>query len=76
MKNVFNSKVTICRANNPSSEPTREKITGAIENYLKSGGSIERINGPQAGGFKQRAFSNFEGDFASILEEKERWEDL
>ncbi len=75
MKNVFNSKVTICRANKPSSEPTREQITGAIENYLKSGGSIERINGPQAGGFKQRAFSNFRGDFSSILEE-ERWEDL
>ena len=72
---MFNSKVTICRANKPSSEPTREQ-TGAIENYLKSGGSIERINGLQAGGFKQRAFSNFEGDFASILEEEERWEDL
>ena len=75
MKNVFNSKDTICRANKPSSEPTREQITGAIENYLKSGGSIERINGPQAGGLKQSAFSNFEGDYASILEE-ERWEDL
>ena len=47
-----------------------------MENYLKSGGSIERINGLQAGGFKQRAFSNFEGDFTSILEEEERWEDL
>ena len=76
MKNVFNLKDTICRANKPSSEPTREQITGAMENYLKSGGSIERINGPQAGDFKQRAFSNFEGDFASILEEEERWEDL
>ena len=76
MKNVFNSKVTICRANKPSSEPTREQITGAIENYLKSSGSIERIIGPQSGGFKQRAFSNFEGDFASILEEEERWEDF
>ena len=32
--------------------------------------------GQQAEGFKQRAFSNFEGDFASILEEEERWEDL
>ena len=52
MKNVFNSKDTICRANKPSSEPTREQITGAMENYLKSGGSIERINGPQAGDFK------------------------
>ena len=75
MKNVFNSKDTICRENKPSSEPTREQITGAMENYLKSGGSIERINGPQAGDFKQRAFSNFEDDFASILE-KERWEEL
>ena len=76
MKNVFNSKVTICLANKPSSEPTREQITGAMEHYLKSGGSTERINGPQAGDFKQRAFSNFDGDFASILEEEERWEDL
>ncbi|MCS5546532.1 MAG: hypothetical protein NZ867_06970, partial [SAR324 cluster bacterium] len=67
MKNVFNSKDTIFRANKPSSEPTREQVTYAMENYLKSGGSIERINGPQAGSFKQRAFSNFEGDFASIL---------
>ena len=75
MKNVFNSKDTICRANQPSSEPTREQIIGAMENYLKSGGSIERINGPQVGDFKQRALSKFEGDFASILEE-ERWEDL
>ena len=76
MKNVFNTKYTICRAKKPSSEPTREQIKGDRQNYLKSGGSIERINGPQAGGFKQRAFSNFEGDFASILEEEERWEDL
>ena len=76
MKNVFNSKDTIFRANKPSSEPTREQIKGAMENYLKSGGSIEQINGPQAEGFKQRAFSNFEGDFASILEEQKRWEDL
>ena len=76
MKNVFNSKDTIFRANKPSSEPTREQITGAMENYLKSGGCIERINGLQAGGFKRSAFSNFEGDFASILEEEERWEDL
>ena len=75
MKNVFNSKDTICRANKPSSEPTREQKKGAMENYLKSGESIERINGLQAGGFKHCAFSNFEGDFASILEE-ERWEDL
>ena len=52
MKNVFNSKVTICRANKPSSEPTREQIKGAMENYLKSGGNIERKNGQQAGGFK------------------------
>ncbi len=73
---MFNSKISICRANKPSSEPTREQIKGgAMENYLKSTGSIERINGPQVGGFKERAFSNFEGDFASILEE-ERWEDL
>ena len=76
MKNVFNSKVTICLANKPSSEPTREQVTYVMENYLKPGGSIERINGPLAGDFKQRAFSNFEGDFASILEEEERWEDL
>ena len=75
MKNVFNLKDTVCRANKPSSEPTREQITGAIENYLKSGGSIERINRPQAGGFKQHAFSNFKGDFANILEE-ERWGNL
>ena len=47
-----------------------------MENDLKSAGSIERINGPQAGGFKHRAFSNFESDFASILEEEESWEDL
>ena len=72
MKNVFDSKVTICRANKPSSAPTREQITGAMEDYLKSGGSIERINGPLTGDFKQRAFPNFEGDFASILEEEER----
>ncbi len=72
---MLNSKVTICRANKPSSEPTCEQITDAIENYLKSGGSIERINGLQARDFKQRAFSNFEGDFSSILEE-ERCEDL
>ena len=52
MKNVFNSKDTICRANKPSSEPTREQITGAMENYLKSGGSIEQKNGPQTGDFK------------------------
>ena len=76
MKNVFNSKVTICRANKPSSEPTREQVTDAMENYLKSGGSIERINGPQAGGFKKRAFLNFKRDFANILEEEERWEDF
>ena len=75
MKNVFNSKVTIYRANKSSSEPTREQITGAMENYLKSGGSIERINGPQTGDFKQCTFSDFEDDFASILEE-ERWENL
>jgi len=36
MKNVFNSKVTMCRANNLSSEPTREQTKGAMENYLKS----------------------------------------
>ena len=72
----MNSKDTICRANKPSYELTRVQIKGAIGDYLKSGGSIERINGPQAGDFKQRAFSNFEGDFASILEEEERWEDL
>ena len=76
MKNVFNSKCTMSQANKPSSEPTREQITGSMENYLKSGGSIERINGPHAGDFKQRAFSNFKGDFASILEEEERWENL
>ena len=76
MKNVFNSKDTICRTNKPSSEPTREQMTGAMENYLKSGVSIERISGPQVGDFKQHAFSNFEGDFASILEEEERWEYL
>ena len=76
MKNAFNSKDTRCRANKTSSEPTREQIACAMKNYLKSGGSIEHINGPQAGDFKQRAFSNFEGDFASILEEEERWEDL
>ena len=46
MKNVFNSKDTICRANKPSSEPTREQITGAMVNYLKSSGSTEQINGP------------------------------
>ena len=76
MKNVFNSKDTICRTHKSSSETTREQIKGAMENYLKSGGSIERINGPQAGDFKQCAFSNFKDDFASILEEEERWEDL
>ena len=67
MKNVFNSKDTICRANKPSSEPTLEQIKGAMENYLKSGGSIERINEPQVGDFKQHTFSYFEGDFTSIL---------
>ena len=67
MKNEFDSKNTICRANKPLSEPTREQIKGAMENYLKSGGSIERINGPQVGDFKQRAFSNLEDDFARVF---------
>ncbi len=49
---------------------------GAMEVFLKSGGSIERIEGPQLGDFKQRAYANFEGDFANILEEEERWDDL
>ena len=73
MNNVFNSKDAICRANKPSSKPTREQI-GAMENCLKSGGSIERINGPQVGVFKQRALK-IESDFANITEE-ERLEDL
>ncbi|MDP6308823.1 MAG: hypothetical protein QGF45_10155 [SAR324 cluster bacterium] len=47
-----------------------------MEDYLKSGGNIERVSGPQTGDFKQRAFANFEGDFANILEEEERWDDL
>ena len=58
MKNKFNSKYTIYLANKTSSAPTREQITGAMENYLKSGGCIEQINEPQAGAFKQRAFLN------------------
>ena len=70
MKNVFNSKDTICRANKPSSEPTSEQMTVAIQNYIKSGGSIERKNEPQVGDFKQHTFSYFEDDFASILEEE------
>ena len=41
-----------------------------MEDYLKSGVSIERINGPLIGNFKQRAFPKFEGDLASILEEE------
>ena len=53
-----------------------KNISNAMEDYLKSGGSIERVSGPQTGDFKQRAFANFEGDFADILEEEERWDDL
>ena len=30
----------------------------------------------QTGDLKQRAFANFGGDFANILEEEERWDDL
>ena len=63
MKNVFNSKDTICRANKPSFEPTREQITGAMENYLKSGGSIERINGPHGWRLQTERFLKLLGRF-------------
>ena len=77
MGNKFNSKRTFYKKKKKTSEaPTREQVTGAMEDYLKSGGSIEHINGPQIGDFKQRAFANFDGDFANILEEEERWDDL
>ena len=77
MSNKFNSKRTFYKKKKKTSEEkTREPVTGALEDYLKSGGSIERVSGPQTGDFKQRAFANFEGDFANILEEEERWDDL
>ena len=77
MANKFNSKRTFYKKKKKNSvAPTREQVTGAMEDYLKSGGSIEHINGPQIGDFKQRAFANFDGDFANILEEEERWDDL
>jgi hypothetical protein len=77
MANKFNSKRTFYKKKKKTSEaPTREQVTGAMEDYLKSGGSIEHISGPQIGDFKQRAFANFDGDFANILEEEERWDDL
>ena len=77
MANKFNSKRTFHKKKKKNFvAPTREQVTGAMEDYLKSGGSIEHINGPQIGDFKQRAFANFDGDFANILEEEERWDDL
>ena len=77
MGNKFNSKRTFYKKKKKNSvAPTREQVTGAMEDYLKSGGSIEHISGPQIGDFKQRAFANFDGDFANILEEEERWDDL
>jgi hypothetical protein len=41
-----------------------------MEDYLKSGGNIERVSGPQTGDFKQRAFANFEGDSQISLKKK------
>jgi hypothetical protein len=76
MANKFNSKRTFYKKKKKTSAPTREQVTGAMEVYLKSGGSIERISSPQIGDFKQRAFANFDGDYANILEEEERWDDL
>ena len=77
MDNKFNIKQTLYNKKKPPQrDPTREQVTNAMENFLKSGGFIERISGPQIGDFKQRAFSNFNGDFANILEEEERWDDI
>ena len=76
MMKKFNSKRSYYKKKKTSAAPTREQVMGAMEVFLKSGGSIERIEGPQLGDFKQRAYANFEGDFANILEEEERWDDL
>ena len=77
MPNKFNSRRRYHKNKKIVSDaPTREQVTGATEDYLKSGGSIERVTGPQNGDYKQRAFANFEGDFGNILEEEERWDDL
>ena len=76
MKKNFNSKRAFYKKKKASPAPTREQIKGAMEDYLKSGGNIERVDGPEIGDFKQRAFANFDGDFGNILEEEERWDDL
>ena len=77
MANKFNSTRRYHKNKKKVSDaPTREQVIGAMEDFLKSGGSIERVTGPQTGDYKQRAFANFEGDFANILEEEERWDDL
>ena len=76
MKKQFSSKRAYYKKKKASPAPTREQIMGAMEDYLKSGGSIERIDCPQTGDFKQKAYANFEGDYANILEEEERWDDL
>ena len=77
MANKFNSTRRYHKKKKKISDaPTREQVIGAMEDFLKSGGSIERVKGPQTGDYKQRAFANFEGDFANILEEEERWDDL
>ena len=77
MDNKFNTKRTFYKKLRSTTEaPTREQVSGAMEDFLKSGGSIKRLDGPDAGDYKQRAFANFEGDFANLLEEEERWDDL
>ena len=76
MKKQFSSKRAYYKKKKASPAPTREQIMGAMEDYLKSGGSIERIDSPQTGDFKQKAYANFEGDYANILEEEERCDDL
>lgn len=76
MKKQFSSKRAYYKKKKASPAPTREQIMGAMEDYLKSGGSIERIDSPQTGDFKLKAYANFEGDYANILEDEERWDDL
>ena len=54
MKKQFSSKRAYYKKKKASPAPTREQIMGAMEDYLKSGGSIERIDSPQTGDFKQK----------------------
>ncbi|MBC8258540.1 MAG: hypothetical protein H8E38_05950 [SAR324 cluster bacterium] len=76
MKNRFFGQ-RILRKKKKSLDPTRIQIEEALNSFKSAGGKIQKVGNEHDPEDKtRRAYSNFDGEFGSILEEEERWDDF